>query len=606
MTTFDDNIKFLLKGIQEKKKTMLSTSLLVVPIPPSRANSSLCDNSLKQLLSGQAQEALQFSARSKSPIPDDDSFSRYLIILKSLGNSNFSNEWWNPFDQSKSMKSESVFCEAGMTIWNFISFLQTQIMSYNTSSSDEKPKIKNGILDINALIQNLKYVMREMSVSGHGLPFFTNGLISFIESYHKYLSAAMLLSAAQNESALNENDSQKRLQFCRAALMTLNTLSECEVNLRYLDDSQRAFFAPIVDMLKRYYNGLVYFEAGKDRELNSDHGIGICFYREGIRLTNGYDRVSCPHPHIYTQVKMISNALEAADTRATNDNKRLYSQSIPHDIPPFQFAPYKLPEQLSEPSKRLLIFEQFIYPSSVLPQQQQQLQNLYSSPPGSGSGQSPPVFSPPFISPQLGTPGPPIFTPPGSTGSSSGATPLQPQTQSFSPQPPFSPPITGSSPPPFGFQATVNQFGSNPDLPYIPSMIPPVPSPPGSTNSPYIQQPPIQQQPIQFQLQQLQQAGYLTQFPLLAMVLQLRVDLGVRAREIRPKLQPSVQAKFDQQMQIFMQAASCDSQIVSAIARLQQSGPNPAAGLTKQSVDSLIGQAACFYHEFDDFLDSLQ
>lgn len=537
---------------------MSSTSLLLVPLPMSIA-SPQNDQSLAALFQGQSQgqEQLKLSAATKNPnLADEDSYFRYLVVLKALGNAPMNTDWSNPFKSKESIKCQNVYAEALNTIWNFIVFLQNRIINYDASSQEDGKKIKCCIADIHALNEDLQFILQNYQ---HKV--YTADLIQTLKSYTKYMDALLLLQAAFNANPKNSITTVKASQAC------FNALNEVDSSLTRLDTIPRSFFSQFIPLMKKYYIGLSYFEAGNDQAAKREYGKAIALYRAGMNLMSGYEKMQCPYAQVSSVAKMIYNALKVQESRTTYDNQHIYSKYVPEDAPELPAA-FPIKPDMIPPTPGLLLFTNTEndgdfsfgptpgdYPS--VPTSQPTATTSFNIPTGfqgSNSGQPTQTggFSgyntqnnPPVFTPQNGTQNQvPIFTPPGSNSQFS-PQPMMQQTQSF------------------GAQQYGAQQGSR-----------------GSGQADQV-------------------------FPTWKMLNDLKAKTIQRMQSMRGRL-PSAAQIIDQYMQQTQIASQSDSTIDSTIQRFLQFGPSPQQGVTKEAIDSMIGQAINFYHSLDDRLDQIE
>ncbi|OHS93170.1 hypothetical protein TRFO_11981 [Tritrichomonas foetus] len=617
---------------------MSSTSLLLVPLPPSKANPDN-DKELSKLLSGEASTALTLSAQTKSANADEECFFKYLNVLKALDNSPLVTVWTDPFQTSKQVTSKTAYAEMANTLWNFISYLQNQILALNASSNDELKKIRACIGDTNALIEDFKFLSNELS---H--PVFTPELIGFIESYNKYVNSLLFLSSAQN--------SKNSLQITRVGLVTLNYLRECEAAVRRLNESQRTYFSPFIDSMVKYYNGLIYFEAGNDQVGKAEYGKGLSYYRRGLRLINGFEKITCAQSNVATATKIIATALKSAEMKTDSDNKRIYSVFVPDD-PPDLPQPFKLPFPAVDPTPNLLIFitngpvgggyETNIPSIPGTSNSPQPPVNAHQPPFQPGYPQTPnqdPSGGPPFQPGYPQTPnqdpsgGPPVFTPMnGPPSNGSGAPPVfTPQFGNPAGGPPVFTPMSGNAPPPqfgnpSGFQGNsppvFTPMGGNP--PTFSSSGPPAFNPMSGAPPSYPQaqpqgppqgypsappqfnqyQPPNMQPRMSPNAQQgMQQNSMEKTFPTWAMLNNMKANIMQRMQIMKQRIPAAIQIidSYAQQAQI---AAQSDGTIADTINKFIASA-GQVAGVTKDGIDSMIGQAVIFYQSLDDRLDQIE
>ena len=547
---------------------MSSTSLLLVPLPTAIA-SPQNDKNLAALLGGQGQKQLKLSEATKNPkLCDEDSFFQYLVILKALGNSPMVTDWTNPFQSKTKITCQNVYAETANTIWNFISFLQNRIINYDASSAEDGKKIKCCIADIHALIEDLQFI-----TGNYQHKVYTADLIQTLNSYAKYMDALLLLQAAFNANPKKSINTVKASQAC------FDALNEVESSLTRLDKVTSSFFSQFIPLMKKYYIGLSYFEAGNDQATKLEYGVAIAYYRQGMNLMTGYDKMQCPYNQVATVAKMIYNALKLQESRMSYDNSHIYSKYIPEEAPALPSA-FPIKPDMIPPTPGLLIFQNgdttgdMSFGSSMpgdYPAVSQTNPNVEipSGFPGMNATQQTPPYSSqygtqntPVFTPLNGTQSQvPVFTPPGSSGQFP-PMPSMHQSQLMEAQQ-YGAQQYGAQ------QYGAQQYGGSP-----------------------------QQSSRGFN--QAEQV-----FPTWKMLNDLKARTLQRMQSMRGRL-PSAAQVIDQYMQQTQIASQSDSTIESTIQKFLQFGPNPQTGVTKEAVDSMIGQAVNFYHSLDDRLDQIE
>ena len=399
----------------------MSTQLLIVPFPPTKNKSKATDSAINNAFGGSAPNLVQLSQKVKSANPDKQAFQQYIPQLGALMNAKVPTSYTSPFTISETFDSDDGATEILNTLWNYLSFLQNQMVAIDSSNQDYLREFKPLIEDAIACVDNMREICKEYS---H--PFFTSLVCEYAHAYNNYCIAIWQIAIIQT--------SNKGQNFvARQALTAVDAIKEAERCARQFPDSIRSYFLPIATSTLAFYQAFVYYQLGSYYMNNHKAGLGCQCYASGVRYINRADARIDFAPILANSITFMKRAVTTSKSLAEDENRKTYLEVV-HDGDPD--LPKPLPLQKMNANKALHISLFFAETQALL--DDDPFADIPSGPPGSGgpSGGIPQQPAQP-TQPQQPFIQPPVLDDPWA----SNTVPQAPQPQVPQPQAPQAPEI---------------------------------------------------------------------------------------------------------------------------------------------------------------------
>ena len=306
-----------------------TSALLFLQFPPSKSPVS-SDAAFSSIFSSKAKDAKALAAKTKSPTCDPNSFRKYMRMLEGVQNKVFDSNWASPFKSQEDCPSQRSDTELAGTIWNYLSFLHTQILEIDTQDKDQLIAMRSLIEDCLALSKNFTAITHNVD---H--PIFDTKLAAFVEVYHQYIVSVWQLSCILSTGKATEKQTAAYAHRCLVEVKT------CESCARSLETVARTYWLPVLEALNTYYTGFIRLKLGQDQYKAMEYGIALAHYRWGASCCDRAKDVMYA-PALNTAVRIVKNAVTSAKNALEAENRTVYYAHVPSEPPDFP-APAQMP-----------------------------------------------------------------------------------------------------------------------------------------------------------------------------------------------------------------------------------------------------------------------
>ena len=343
-----------------------------------------------QALGPQAADAIRLAGIVRSAAPDEASFQRYMLILKTMGTGRLVSQWMNCFKPLEYVTGQDARVEYLTTVWNYMSLCHSQILACDETVKEGQVKIKELLETSQALVNIYKYVIGNLE---H--PIFTVKHGDFLQAYQDYIVSLWQFSVALHSSKV------ARKAVAKSALRCLEQANVMERSLHFCTGQFKDYFKVLTEMARKYFRGYSHYLMGLQKMNEKNYGEAIAWFQEGDAQIGAVKADLTVAGEMVTAVRNLRETLKAKASEARQVNVKYDATPIPDRV---DIETLGAPQDLFQikASPKLAQF----YGGQVAPSTPAPAQGTTQAHEGGGSA-APPSGAPVFHESSK----PPVFTP---------------------------------------------------------------------------------------------------------------------------------------------------------------------------------------------------